>query len=490
MPTRFDTRVASVARLFLASMAILLCLATPLHAQSEIDVDDLDADPTKLFERGQSAHARGDLERALRYYEEAIKLRPEFPEAEFQRGSALTSLKRFPEAESAFRRTIELRGNWALAYANLGVVLTRTGNNAEAEKHLRRALELEPQNEIAIRFLADLRLRAGDAKEALVLAQRATKANDAPAAIWVLRAMAERATGDKASATTSLKEALELEPQNIAALVERADLLMDADNHEGALKDLKVAHRIDPADKAIASRLAIAYERTGQAEEARKIASSAGLVSATELSADGLKVMGTPEEIAAANGEDPVAARKALHSLSTKNPRSAMLLARLGASYRTEDPTQSLEFYRRAAELQPANPDYAAGYASALVQARRFPEAIILLRKVVGVSPDNYTAHANLATALYAQKLFAEAVTEYNWLLSQKPDLAIAYYFIATAHDNLGEYPEALAAYETFVARANPAENQLEIDKVKLRLPSLRRQIQLGEGVKRKASRN
>ncbi|HEX3184912.1 MAG TPA: hypothetical protein VHQ94_08940, partial [Pyrinomonadaceae bacterium] len=56
---------------------------------------------------------------------------------------------------------------------------------------------------------------------------------------------------------------------------------------------------------------------------------------------------------------------------------------------------------------------------------------------------------------------------------------------IATSHDYLGEYPEALAAYEKFLAAADAKTNQLEIDKVKLRLPSLRRQIQLGEGAKK-----
>jgi hypothetical protein len=62
----------------------------------------------------------------------------------------------------------------------------------------------------------------------------------------------------------------------------------------------------------------------------------------------------------------------------------------------------------------------------------------------------------------------------------------VAHYFIATAHDYLGEYPEALASYEKFLSLADAKTNQLEIDKVKLRLPSLQRQIKLGQGVKKK----
>jgi tetratricopeptide (TPR) repeat protein len=44
------------------------------------------------YSSGQSAHARGEFEKALEFYEQAIKVRPEFPEAEFQRGNALVYL--------------------------------------------------------------------------------------------------------------------------------------------------------------------------------------------------------------------------------------------------------------------------------------------------------------------------------------------------------------------------------------------------------------
>jgi tetratricopeptide (TPR) repeat protein len=129
---------------------------------------------------------------------------------------------------------------------------------------------------------------------------------------------------------------------------------------------------------------------------------------------------------------------------------------------------------------------HATGYASALVQARRFNEAAVVLRRILAVEPENFTAHTNLATALYELKDFPAALAEFQWLLGRKPDLVVAYYFIATAHDFLGEYADALAAYETFLARADARQNQLAIDKGNLRLPSLRNQVKRGEGKKKK----
>lgn len=473
-----------------AALCLLFFSGSITHAQTDDPFGDGSADPVKLFERGQNAHAHGDLLKALEFYEEAIKVRPEFAEAEFQRGSALVGLGRLPEAESGFRRAIELRKDWSLPYSALGALLVSLNRDADAELALRQAIKLDKQDNLALRMLADIRLRAGDAKEALDLTRRATADADAPASAWMLRAMAERAAGDNIASLASFDHVLRIDPANLSALIQRAEMLITAGNNERALADLKRAELLTKGEKAIVSRLAADYELAGKPDEARRLIEAAGLTRPSQVSGDGkLKVVGTPEEIEAANSDDPVVASKALEILLAKNPNNAMLMARLGAAYRTVDAKRSLDHYKRAAALEPTNPDYATGYSSALVQVRRFAEAAAILRRVIQVAPENYVAHANLATALYELKQFAAAIAEYQWLLKTKPDLNVAYYFIATAHDYLGEYQEALGAYESFLARADAKANQLELEKVQLRLPTLRKQIQLGQGVKRKPER-
>jgi tetratricopeptide (TPR) repeat protein len=472
-----------------AALLLLLACQTPTRAQTEDAFGDGAADPVKLFERGQSAHAHGDLLKALEFYEEAIKVRPEFPEAQFQRGNALLGLGRLAEAESGFRQAIELRKNWSLPYSSLGALLVRLNRDAEAEPVLRQAIKLETQNSLALRMLADVRLRAGDAKEAVELATRATVDTEAPASTWLLRAMAERTAGDNTRALESLNRVLEMDPANLSALMERAEVRIAGNDKERALADLKAAELLIKEKEGFA-RLAADYQLAGRVDEAQRVGAAAGLNRTSgDAGQSGQGVIGTPEEIEAANSDDPPVARKALETLLKKNPDNAMLLARLGAAFRTADPNRSLDYYKRATAIEPANAEYATGYSSALVQARRFMEAVAVLRRVVAATPNNYAAHANLATALYELKQFAPALDEYGWLLKAKPDLIVTYFFIATAHDNLGEYPQALSAYESFLSRADATTNQLEIEKVKLRLPSLRRQIKLGQGQKRKAER-
>lgn len=478
----FLVRVLLIATCF----SVLFAGSTMRVAAQDDPFGDSAADPIRLFERGQSAHARGELEKAISFYEQALKVKPEFPEAEFQRGNALASLGKLTEAEAAFRLALTQKKNWSLPHSALGALLMRLKRDADAEQSFRQALKIEPQDGIALRMLSELRLQAGDKKEAVELARRATAIPEAPTSAWLMLAVAERANGNNIVAKGTLDRVITEEPANVAALLERADLLTAAKDFDSAVADLRAAEKVKPGDKAILSRLAYVLQQAGRNDQAAEVASAAGLE--VQQSGDDGKggVTGTPEEIAAANSDDPVVARKALEKLLEKNPRNAMLLGRLGASYRTEDPARSLQFYRQAAELQPEAAEYAIGYAAALVQARRFADAAQILRKVVQHNPQNYAARANLATALYEGKRYSEAIPEYEWIVTSKPEVTVAHYFIATSHDYLGEYPEALASYEKFLATADAKTNQLEIDKVKLRLPTLRRQIQLGEGAKKK----
>jgi tetratricopeptide (TPR) repeat protein len=164
--------------------------------------------------------------------------------------------------------------------------------------------------------------------------------------------------------------------------------------------------------------------------------------------------------------------------------RDPSLFGRLCILYRTSEPVKALENCRRAHDIEPDNLGHAVGYGAALVQARQYADAVSLFRRILVIAPDNFTAHANLATALFQIKSYKEAIAEYVWIINRKPDLPIAYYFLAIAHDNLEEYTDALANYQKFLKIADEEQNQLEIDKVMLRVPGVQSLIKQGKGRK------
>lgn len=488
MPFSLRSRQLLLGALTLVFVALCFQIAS---AQTD-DPTDGETDPVKLFERGQNSHAKGDLSRALALYEGALKLRPEFPEAEYQRGVALVALDRSSEAEKAFTHAIELRKDWVLPQSALGILLARAGRDREAEPVLRHAMQLGAKDYVTLDSLSGVRSRVGDKEGALTLARAATDDDNASASAWAWRGAMERASGNKEAALNSINHALQIEPNYVIALKERAELRLDAADYQHAIEDLKAALLVKPGDKEISLRLAHVYELTNKPDEARRIYeslgsdSNLGVTPAGSQAGNVINIAGTAEDIAAANSDDPKVAQSALEKLIVANPKNAKLFARLGEVTRRSDPQKSAESYRRANQIDPDNPKYATGYASALVQLRRFAEAESILRRVIAAAPNEYSAHANLALALYELKRFAEALPEYEWLAATRPEIAATYFFIATAHDNLAEYQQALDAYEKFLARADPTNNKLDIEKVNLRLPRLRDQISRGQGAKRK----
>ncbi|HVF54932.1 MAG TPA: tetratricopeptide repeat protein [Pyrinomonadaceae bacterium] len=476
MLSGFHSRISLYVSVF--ALALLLCAPVAL-AQDADELGEESADPVKLFNQGQNAHEKKDYELALEFYEQAIKLRPEFPEAEYQRARALVALNRLPEAEKAYRRAMELRAEWPLPPAALGVLLARErGRDREAETLLRRALELDAKNPLALAALADILTRGGRTAEALELWQRATVANDRDASLWLARGAAEEAAKDSAAALKSYERALTIAPGNVEARLRRAEIYTGTGDKERALGDVRALEVASKSDVKLAFSLAAIYVRLGLVDDARRIFES--LPEDAKNSDEGKKL----HLALNARCEDTPETRAALEKLIEREPRNAAALACLGGLYRTTEPGRALKYYEQAAGIEPRNVNYATGYASVLLQLRKFPEAATILQRILQIAPDNYAAHANFATALYELKLYNEAIVEYKWINRARPELAVVHYFIGSAHDYLGEYGDALAAYQTFLASADAQVNQLEIEKVNLRLPSLRNQIKRGEGAR------
>jgi Putative Zn-dependent protease, contains TPR repeats len=466
--------------LFAAIVLASLCSVTPVTAQNESGSAD---EAVAVFNQGQDAHEKGDLASAIDYYEKALKILPEFPEAEFQLGNAQLSLGKTVEAEKAFRKCVELKPEWSLAVAKLGETLVNKfthlhGRDAkvsqavytEATQVLGKAINLDSGNFPAYVALTDLLLHSSpSANELRAMLTRLKSLTDgkmnAPASIWTARGEVENALGDRLSAKSSLGHAVEINPKETSAVFALADIALSESDSARASDLVKLLGTLskDPEGVAVMkARLAVV---NGKPADALRLLDAIAQPSAETLA--------LREKIVSAESTDTAALEKQLEA----NPKNAAVLGRLCSLYRTTNPAKSLDYCRRASEAEPENVRHAIGYGAALVQAKRYDEAVSLFQKLLKFEPSNATIHANLATALFQLKRLPEAKEEYLWLIQNEPQSAIAYYFLAIAHDQLREYTDAMANYQQFLRLANADESKLEIEKVNLRLPTLQKLI-------------
>jgi tetratricopeptide (TPR) repeat protein len=344
-------------------------------------------------------------------------------------------------------------------------------------------LELNPGLARAHSGLAEIYLSQNKYIEAITEAKAAIDAGEDSAAIYLILGVAQTLSRKFADALPNLNETLKRDQNNKIAYLHRADVYIALNRSNDAIADLRFAAAID---KSLPTklRLGAALLQTRRFDEA--ITLYREILKEDPRQNEARTALATALIESGKGGE----AISQLESLIKTDPERADLRAQLAELYLPAQPEKALEQYLAASRLEPSQPGHQIGIAASMVKLRRFQEAVGLLRQVIAWNPSQdiaYYAQTNLATALFELDDFQNAARGFIWILDyhtrrgDRKRAAIALYFLGICLDKLGDYEQALKAYDQFLDLASP-DNQLEIDKVKLRLPSLQRQIKEGKG--------
>ncbi len=115
-----------------------------------------DRDPELWFLDGVAAFYQGQYQGALESLDAAIRLKPDFAQAHFNRGLALRESKQLADAVSAFQQAIVHDPAYAEAWYGLAVTSRDHGDRGQAIEAYRRVIQLRPDYEDARRELAEL----------------------------------------------------------------------------------------------------------------------------------------------------------------------------------------------------------------------------------------------------------------------------------------------------------------------------------------------
>jgi len=447
----------------------------PVRAQSDASsVVEAKQQAAGLFEQGQSAQEKGNLNTAIRLYTRAVSSDPSLYQAYYQRAVSLLGLEQTDAAQSDLRKTIQIEPGFARAHRVLGLLLLDRGNTDEARTELGRAVELDPKLKGVRVFYASSLIKSGNPTAAIEQVHVAIDQGEVDAVAYAVLGVAEERAGKKAEAMADYSKAIAMDPGQVAAREGRARLYHLNGELTKAIEDYAEAYRITPSlDTAL--KLAGLYLASGQNQAA--IGIYRDLVSERpddlNLHVDLLRLM-------AENGQADEA-RRQLTALVGAQPRNAHLLMLAGDILAKDDPTTAAGYYRTACEVDSTNIEALVRLGAALVRSRQFEESVPLLQKALGVDPESFQAHSNLATALFELKQYPQAAPQFLWLVNKKPGLAIAYYFLAISVDKLSDCPDALRSYQEFVKLADPVANKSEVDDARIRISLLENAVKHGK---------
>jgi predicted O-linked N-acetylglucosamine transferase (SPINDLY family) len=123
--------------------------------------------PDATFNLANALYGQNLMEESVETYRKVIALAPRFPEPFNNMGIALSALDRKDEALAAFQEAVRLNPGYADGYASLGTALRDVGRLEEAAAASRRALELKPESTIALTNLGNIAIASRSVDEAI-----------------------------------------------------------------------------------------------------------------------------------------------------------------------------------------------------------------------------------------------------------------------------------------------------------------------------------
>lgn len=453
-------------RLIPCLILMLLLLSLPALAQ-----EDLSAKVANLYEQAEVAFEHGELTKAISLYQETIKLAPELFEPKFQCANAYLATKQpeqIKEAIKLLQEVVQLKPDFAKGHATLGNALAQINDNEPAEAELRTALQLDatlPLHSLLVELLMERRAYAEAVTELKILINQ----GKADGRSYLLLGIAQQEQGQLEAAVASYSRANELQPKDPDILYQRGKLYLTQKEYNKATSDLLNAYQGSKNSLAIGLLLIESYASSGDKTAALKLTQ--------ELlpQADGETRTRLTELLAQLGANDAAIAQ--LEKQLKAEPKNEAYLARLTELYLNISPAKAVEYGQQAVTIKPSLTNL-VNYGAALLKAQQFAEASEQYQRALAQDGNSYEAHAGLALSQFKLMQFGPAAQQFNRAIQLHPDNSINYYFLGICLDRLNDYRQALSYYEQFLKRADAKINQIEIDRIKLRLPSLRRQAE------------
>ena len=208
------------------------------------------------YNLGIALSERGDTDRAIAHYRQAVDLRPSYAEAHYNLGRLLAQKGQLDDAVTHYAKALEANPADAEAHNNLGTTLFASGQVNEAIVHYRRALAIQPDYADASCNLASALLSTGDLDGAIAhySACLALSPNQFEAQYNLASALLR--TGRTKEAIAHYQKVLELRPDNADAHANLGSALLAKGLVRDAIAQYRDALRIAPDNVAARSNLA------------------------------------------------------------------------------------------------------------------------------------------------------------------------------------------------------------------------------------------
>ncbi len=205
---------------------------------------------------------------AIKQFEHAARLKPDYPEAYYNIGVVLGETGRLPQAIEQYRQALRVKPDYPQAHCNLGDLLIKTGQPKEAIVHLEEAVRLKPDFPQAHNCLGIALKQLDQLPAAIEQYQEALRIDPdfADASYNLGNALA--GSGHAEAAIQHYQHALAIKPDFAEAHYNLANVLLEERRTEEAVEHLQQFVRLKPDDAAGYAKLTKLLAALQRSEEA------------------------------------------------------------------------------------------------------------------------------------------------------------------------------------------------------------------------------
>jgi len=317
------------------------------------------------------------------------------------------SMSNASKSEKFLKKMLEFDPNNLETHALLAEIYAKQRDYSSAITAFKKIIDLDPNNDMAYYGLGDVYIKMMNWKDAIPALEKAVELNPdyTDAYFNIATAYQELKAFDKAA--EAYKKFIASGPRQAFDAYNRLGLCqMELEQYADAVTSFQEALKGIPDDVNIMYKLAQAYEKAGQLEQAE-----ATYYKLAELS--------------------PKDARIYYNTVITMYNTAKM-------------PDKAAEAARKMIELNPNDPDALFNLGFMLVQMKKFEEAIGVLDKVIALTPEMEYAHLNKGFCLYSLKRYNDAIKAYSNTVELFPENADAWMFLGMSYMQLKSWSRAV----------------------------------------------
>jgi tetratricopeptide (TPR) repeat protein len=205
---------------------------------------------------GMQLQGSGQVQEAIRHYERALRLYPDFADAHINLGIALIQSGRIQEAIGHYEQALRIKPDFFKGHNDFGVALDRLGRLPEAISHWEQALRIKPDDADAHYNLGTALARTGKIEEAITHFEQALRIKPDYTEAHCNLGIALAQTGRTEEAIAHFEQALWIEPDNAEAHCNLGTALEKLGRTQEAIKHYQQALKLRPDLTAASDALA------------------------------------------------------------------------------------------------------------------------------------------------------------------------------------------------------------------------------------------